>query len=72
MWGKVRGIMLCFEQVSEEVIEQYRISEGRFYTVSDCKYVIPGVVAIGRDCRIGLYFEDPSFLECSYQEGSLL
>lgn len=95
---------LPFEQVSEELIEQYHISAGDFDTISNCKYTIPSFTAIGRlysrmiiDCsesgkevaellkifnsfisdeisdfRTGVYFENPSYLECSYQEGYLL
>lgn len=95
---------LPFEQVSEELIEQYDIPEGDFDTISNCKYTIPSFMAIGRlysrmiiDCsksgkevaelfkifnsfisdeisdfRTGVYFENPSYLECSYQEGCLL
>ncbi len=95
---------LTFEQVSEELIECYKISYGDFDTISSCQYEIPGFTAIGRlysrmilDCsergkemeellkifnsfisdeisdfRTGVYYENPSYLECSYQEGYLL
>ena len=39
---------LSFEQVSDEWIEQYGISIGIFDTVSNCKYTVPSVTAIGR------------------------
>jgi hypothetical protein len=39
---------LSFEQVSDEWIEQYRISHGTFDTISSCKYTIPSVTSIGR------------------------
>ena len=39
---------LSFEQVSDERIEQYGISIGIFDTVSNCKYTVPSVTAIGR------------------------
>lgn len=39
---------LSFEQVSEELIKQYQISEGDFDTISDCKYKIPSFMAIGK------------------------
>ncbi len=39
---------LSFEQVSEELIEQYQISDGNFDTISDCKYKIPSFTAIGK------------------------
>lgn len=95
---------LSFEQVSEELIEQYQIREGNFDTISNCKYKIPSFTAIGKlysrmvlDCskggeevkellkifnsfisdeisdfRTGVYFENLSYLEHSYQEGCLL
>lgn len=95
---------LSFEQVSEELIEQYQIQDGNFDTISDCKYKIPSFTAIGKlysrmvlDCskngeevkellkifnsfisdeisdfKTGVYFENPSYLEHSYQEGCLL
>lgn len=95
---------LTFEQVSEELIDHYKIPIGNFDTISDCDYQIPGFTAIGRlysymilDCsekgreveelmkifnsfisdeisdfRTGVYFENPSYLECSYREGCLL
>lgn len=95
---------LSFEQVSEELIEYYKIPTGNFDTISNCSYQIPSFIAIGRlysymilDCsekgreteellkifnsfisdeisdfQTGVYFENPSYLECSYQEGYLL
>lgn len=39
---------LSFEQVSDEWIEQYDISMGNYDTVSECKYTVPSVMAIGR------------------------
>lgn len=95
---------LSFEQVSEELIEQYQIPAGDYDTISDCKYKIPSFTSIGRlysrmvlDCsedgdevkelfkifnsfisdeisdfRTGVYYENPSYLECSYREGYLL
>ena len=39
---------LSFEQVSDEWIEQYRIPRGTFDTISNCKYQVPSVTAIGR------------------------
>ena len=39
---------LSFEQVSDEWIEQYDISMGNYDTVSECKYTVPSVTAIGR------------------------
>ena len=95
---------LSFEQVSDELIEQYRIPTGDFDTITGCKYPIPSYLDIGKlyaimieDCaepgkeipelirifssfisdeisnfKTGLYYETPSYLECSYQEGRLL
>jgi len=39
---------LSFEQVAEELIEEYKIINGDFDTVRDCKYTVPGITAIGR------------------------
>ena len=95
---------LSFEQVSDELIEQYHIPTGDFDTITGCKYSIPSYQDIGKlyaimieDCaepgkeaseliqifssfisdeisnfKTGLYYETPSYLECSYQEGRLL
>ena len=95
---------LSFEQVSDEVIEQYRISRGEFDTISECKYAIPSFMDIGKlysimieDCaepgkeidellkifssfisdkisdfQTDVYYQNPSYLECSYEAGYLL
>jgi hypothetical protein len=95
---------LSFEQVSDEIIEQYQISQGNFDTIKDCKYTIPSFQDIGQlycimieDCakhgetvneliniftsfisdeisdfKTGVYYQNPSYLECSYQAGYLL
>ncbi|MDO4327627.1 MAG: hypothetical protein Q4E24_16655 [bacterium] len=95
---------LSFEQVSDELIEQYKIPEGDFDTISNCKYSIPSETDIGRlysimieDCakdgciieelinifssfisekisdfKTDVYYQNPSYLECSYQAGYLL
>lgn len=95
---------LSFEQVSDEVIEQYQIPGGDFDTITECKYVIPGFMDIGRwysimieDCaeegkeadellrifssfisekisdfQTDVYYQNPSYLECSYKAGYLL
>ena len=95
---------LSFEQVSDEVIEQYGIVQGEFDTVSDCKYTVPSFMDIGKlysimieDCaeegketeelmkifssfisdkisdfQTDIYFQNPSYLECSYKAGYLL
>ena len=39
---------LTFEQVSAEVIGQYRIETGNYDTISDCKYSIPSFMDIGK------------------------
>lgn len=38
---------LSFEQVSDELIEDYNIQTGNFDSESDCKYTIPSVTSIG-------------------------
>lgn len=39
---------LSFEQVSDEIIEDYNISQGSFDTITNCKYSIPNFQDIGR------------------------
>lgn len=95
---------LSFEQVSDEVISQYKIVPGSFDTITDCKYTVPGYMDIGKlysimieDCatpgdelkelmniftsfisdeisnfQTDLYYQSPSYLECSYRAGYLL
>ena len=95
---------LSFEQVSDEIIERYRISLGDFDTVTDCKYTVPSFLDIGKlysimieDCarpgeeveellkifssfisdkisdfETDIYYQNPSYLECSYEAGYLL
>ena len=95
---------LSFEQVSDEVIEYYKIKNGDFDTTSECKYSVPSYLDIGKlysimveDCaetgqelevlikifdsfisdkisdfNTDLYYQNPSYLECSYQAGKLL
>lgn len=93
---------LSFEQVSDEVIEQYQIPKGDFDTITECKYTIPGFMDIGKlycimieDCaepgkevdellkifnsfisdeisdfQTDVYYQNPSYLECSYEAGT--
>jgi hypothetical protein len=95
---------LSFEQVSDEIIEYYKIPNGDFDTITGCKYKVPGYLDIGKlysimvlDCAkegnivdelikifssfiseeiskfsTDLYYQNPSYLECSYKEGRLL
>lgn len=95
---------LSFEQVSDELIEQYKIAQGTFDTITSCKYAIPSETDIGRlysimieDCaepgaeveelikifssfiseeisdfKTNVYYQNPSYLECSYKAGYLL
>lgn len=42
---------LSFEQVSDEIIEQYGIKEGDFDTVTDCQYTVPSFTDIGKVYR---------------------
>lgn len=39
---------LPFEQVSDEIIEEYHIQKGEYDTVGECKYAVPSYMAIGR------------------------
>lgn len=95
---------LSFEQVCDEVVEQYQIAKGDFDTITGCKYTIPSYQDIGKlysimieDCaepgkeveelihifssfisdeisefQTDLYYQNPSYLECSYRAGYLL
>lgn len=38
---------LSFEQVADELIEDYGIKNGDFDTVKECKYEVPSVTSIG-------------------------
>lgn len=95
---------LSFEQVSDELIEQYGIPIGNYDTVSSCRYDVPSVTAIGRvyqrlvlsvfglehaaqgirevfssfisdaisDFETSVYYSNPDYLRCSYEDGYLL
>ena len=95
---------LSFEQVSDEVIEQYKIPKGDFDTITECKYTVPEFLDIGKlycimieDCaepgreidellnifssfisdkisdfQTDIYYQNPNYLECSYEAGYLL
>lgn len=95
---------LSFEQVSDELISQYKITNGDFDTITDCKYAVPSFMDIGKlysimieDCagsgeeveelinifssfisdeisdfQTDVYYQNPSYLECSYRAGYLL
>ena len=39
---------LSFEQVCDEWIEEYGISEGNFDNIATCRYTVPSVTSIGR------------------------
>ncbi len=51
---KVSDVNHClpFEQVADELIEMYKISEGSYDTISKCKYTVPSYIAIGRIYQI--------------------
>ena len=38
---------LSFEQVSDEIIDEFGIKEGQFDTVKECRYEVPSVTSIG-------------------------
>ena len=95
---------LSFEQVCDEWIEQYNIPAGTYNTISNCKYSVPSVTAIGRvyqqlvidtaakneeaqaiidvfssfisdeisNFNSNVYYSNPDYLKCSYEEGVLL
>lgn len=39
---------LSFEQVSDEVVEYYKIEQGSFDTIRDCQYDVPSFLDIGK------------------------
>lgn len=39
---------LSFEQVSDELVDVYKIPTGDFDTISQCRYTVPGFLDIGR------------------------
>ena len=39
---------LSFEQVCDEVVEYYKIPQGQFDTITDCKYTVPSFLDIGK------------------------
>ncbi len=39
---------LSFEQVSDELQEQYHIQKGSFDTITNCKYTVPSYTSIGK------------------------
>ena len=39
---------LSFEQVCDEVVEAYKIKEGKFDTISECQYDVPSFLDIGK------------------------
>ena len=68
---------LSFEQVSAELIAQYKIADGNFDTITDCKYTVPSFMDIGKlysimNFQTDVYYQNPSYLECSYRAGYLL
>ena len=98
---------LSFEQVGDEIIEYYKIIDGNFDTVTNCKYKVPSFLDIGKlysimildivgsdrldgiiketlgvfssfisekisEFSTDLYYQNPSYLECSYKAGYLL
>lgn len=40
---------LTFEEVSDEIISKYKIEQGDFDSVGNCKYEVPTFMAIGKD-----------------------
>ena len=40
---------LSFEQVCDEVVEEYKIKEGKFDTISECQYDVPIFVSTTTD-----------------------
>ena len=76
---------LSFEQVADELIEDYGISDGDFDTVKECRYDVPSFAAQGiidifssfisdeiSDFNSNVYYTNPDYLRCSYLEGKML
>lgn len=40
---------LSFEQVANEIIEEFEITEGNYDSVGECMYNVPSYLAIGKD-----------------------
>ena len=59
---------LSFEQVSDELIEDFQIAEGTFDTVSECRYTVPsttsrmGILIPPQSAAIRFLLQPPS--EC--------
>lgn len=54
---------LIFEQVSDEVIEYYKIENGNFDTISECKYSVPSYLDIGKLYIVSVPEEDLGKIE---------
>lgn len=39
---------LSFEQVCDEIVEYYKIPQGQFDTITNCKYTVPSFLDIGK------------------------
>ena len=39
---------LSFEQVCDEIVDRYRVTDGTFDTISNCKYKVPSYTDIGK------------------------
>lgn len=57
---------LSFDQVSDEIIDFYKINQGNFDTISDCKYAVPDFQDIGK-----LYCIIKFFIRCLLSESKL-
>lgn len=60
---------LSFEQVSDEIIEEFNIKEGDFDSVGLCKYVVPSFQAIGKEYQrliIDVLSEENNVIEVLY------
>ena len=96
---------LSFDQVCDEWIEKYKIENGSYDSINECKYTVPSYTSIGKvyqrlvldtldsDDKListirkvfnsfiidditffnsNIYYSNPDYLKCSYQEGKLL
>ena len=62
---------LSFEQVSDEVVEVYKIKEGK--EAEELIKIFTSFISDEiSDFNTDLYYQNPDYIECSYKEGQLL
>ena len=62
---------LSFEQVCDEVVEAYKIKEGK--EAHELIKIFTSFISDEiSDFNTDLYYQNPDYIECSYKEGKLL